>query len=249
MSIAFYIFNVINVILDALLLSALLRQGIRKQLPWFVSYVAYALLFSCISLAIPNLSLYSKAYWWSEVLNVLVVIGTLRESLLRSFRNSTLPTRFHRLLWTALVAALGYSALKAVYAPPVQSNPLMAFMIGAEFTVNWAVGIVAGAVMFYLRKNEKKEKMGEPEPSIIYGLGVAACAVLLWAISRSIFGIKVASITQYAPPVGYWFAVVWWLRVFSSPQFGLKELGINVHDALKMVGTYSGWIERIEKRK
>jgi hypothetical protein len=248
MYIAFYS---VTVVLNILLLGSLFRLRVRKHFPWFVACIANALISSCgelISLTI-SLRFYRKVYWWLEAVNVLLIIGSLRESLLRSFENSILPRRFQRLLWVSVVVVVVYSVLNAVYSPAVHNNPLVAFIIGTELALNWAVCIVAAVIVTHLRRNDKKEKIGEPEIAIIYGLNIASAGVLIWVASRYVFGIKVASITQYAPPVAYWFAVVWWLRVFSPPQFGLKDLGIDVHEALKMVRRDSEFIERIEKRR
>jgi hypothetical protein len=241
--------HIVTVILNVWLLGALFRLSVRKHFPWFVSYVACSLISCCgelISLTI-SLRFYSKVYWWLEAVNVLLIIGTLRESLLRSFENSILPRKFQRLLWVSVVVVVVYSVVNAVYAPAVNNNLLVTFIIGAELALNWVVCIVAMAIVSHLRRNDKKEKIGEPELAIIYGLGIASIAVLVWVASVSVFGDKAASITRYVPPVGYWLAVAWWLRVFSPPQFGLKDLGIDVHEALKMVRRDSEFIERIEK--
>lgn len=241
--------HIVTVILNVWLLGALFRLRVRKHFPWFVACIANALISSCgelISLII-SLRFYSKVYWWLEAVNVFLIIGTLRESLLRSFENSILPRKFQRLLWVSIVVVVAYAVGNAVYAPAVHNNLLDAFIIGAELALNWAMCIVATTIVVHLRWSHKKEKIGEPELAIIHGLGIASVPVLIWAASLALFGVNATSITRYAPPVAYWLAVAWWLRVFSPPQFGLKDLGIDVHEALKMVRRDSEFLERIEK--
>lgn len=246
MNIAFYC---VTVVLNILLLGSLFRLRVRKHFPWFVACIVNALISSCgelISLIIRR-HFYGIVYWCLEAVNVLLIICTLRESLVRSFENSILPRKFQRLLWVSVVVMVAYAIVNAVYAPAVHNNLLVMFIIGTELALNWAVCIVAMAIVIYLGWSDKKEKIGEPELAIIYGLGIASVPVLIWAASLALFGVKATSITRYAPPVAYWLAVVWWLRVFSPPQFGLKDLGIDVHEALKMVRRDSEFIERIEK--
>jgi hypothetical protein len=219
---------------------------VRTWLPWFVGYIAWSLLTACAALIIFPIAprLYRNAYWWMEAVNIVLVVGALRESLLRLFENSPLSAGFRRSLWVVLTGVLAYSVWKAIARPPVQSNLLRSFIIGTEFTLRWGISAVALAIVFYLPK--MKKTFLHPEPSVIAGLGLSASTVLIWVTNRSEWGASETFLTQFIPSVGYWFAVAWWIMVFR-PRFGLKELGVSPQEALKAVRAYSEIEERISK--
>src|SRR5215467_11341862 len=137
----FYTVFVINFVLDVWLLTILYKQTIWKQLPWFALYVASELLSTVIGLTASFFSgkLYVTVFWYMEGVRLALIVAAVRESLLRIFKG------FESLLrWSVAVVILAvilYSGWKAVHAPPVQSNWLVSFILGAEFTFRW--GIVA----------------------------------------------------------------------------------------------------------
>jgi hypothetical protein len=235
-----------NLLVDTLLLAILLRQGVRKQLKWFVFYVAWEFLGACVGLATWSASktLYVTVFWWMEGPRIALMVMAVRESLLRIFEE------FRSLLWwfvfAAILAVVLYSAFKAVYAPPVQSNWLLSFVIGAEFTFRWgiaAVTILSVPLMWFI-----EEPRSGREYSVVVGCGLASLAFLAHVLSRSFFGTRFTFFTQYLPDVGYFVTVLWWIKVFLRPleEFGFKELGMEPEDIAKELRRYREAADRIE---
>jgi hypothetical protein len=245
---AVYVAVVVTAILNLWLLKTLFLWNVRKRLPWFVGYIAWGLAASCVSLIIwpINRRLYGSVCWWLEPVNIILVVGALRESLLKIFENSSLRSRLQRLLWFVITGVLAYSAWKAIVHPPVQSDLLKSSIIGIEFTLRWGIAAVAIAMAFYLPK--LKKDFTQQEPAVIAGLGLSALTVLIWVISRSASGTGGTFFTKFVPSMGYWLAVVWWGLVFR-PQFGLRDLGITVEEALNKVGIYRKLQERMLKAR
>lgn len=238
-----------NLVIDTWLLTILLRQGARKQLPWFVLYIAWEFLEACVGLATWSVSrrLYVTVFWWMEGARVALMVGAVRESLLRIFEG------FKSLLrWSALAviaAVILYSAWKAVHAPPVQSNWLVSFILGAEFTFRWgiaAVAILSMGLMWFVQ-----EPMGSREDAVVTGCGLASLAFVANVLSRSLFGTRFTFFTQYLPDVGYFLAALWWIRVFSRPveEFGFKELGMGPEDIAKELRRYRELAGRIVRKR
>src|SRR5882762_9268358 len=74
-------------VLNAWLLIILYRQGVRKQLPWFVFYVGWEFLSTAVGLSTWMVSRqsYITLFWWLEVPRVALVVAAVRESFLRTF--------------------------------------------------------------------------------------------------------------------------------------------------------------------
>ena len=218
-----------GLVVDAWLLIIVHRQGVRKQLPWFVLYIAWGVLLASVQLATWIISprLYIAAYWWMELIAVVLIVAAVRESFLRIFQGFTSKAGFRWSVWSVILAVILYSAWKAIYAPPVQSTRLGSFVVGAEFAFRWAIfGIAVLTAVFsvFLR-----EPMDTREDAVVTGFGLASVGVLAGIISFSLFGTRYLFFTKYAPSVGYFLAVFWWIWVFSRPvsEFGFKELGMG----------------------
>ena len=76
---------------NAWLLIVLHRQDVRRHLPWFALYVAWQILLIFIQLgaSIVSSRLYVAAYWWTEAIEVVLIVGAVRESFLRIFEGFT----------------------------------------------------------------------------------------------------------------------------------------------------------------
>jgi hypothetical protein len=239
----------VNIILDTWLLAVLFRRGARKQLPWFAFYIAWELLSTSAGLIlwVAARHLYTTVYWWMEALRIALMVMAVRESLLHIFEGFKSLLRWSVL--AVIVAVILYSAGKAVYAPPVQSNPIVSFVIGAEFTFRWgiaAVAVMSTALMWFVQEPREGR-----EYSVVMGCGFASLAVLAWVLSRSFFGTRFTFFTQYLPDVGYFLAVLWWIKVFLRPveEFGFKELGIGPEDIAKELRRYRELAERIVRKR
>lgn len=244
----FYGVFLLNLVLDAWLLKILWQQRVRKSLAWFVAYIGWELLSTVVGLATYLVSsrLYIAVYWWKEGIRMALLVGTVRESLLRIFRG------FNSLLrWSVagvIMIVLLYSAWKAVHVPPVQSNRIASFMLGAEFTFRWGIaGVTVVALALMWSMNEPK---GSRESAVITGVAIAAMGFVAWAIIRSVFGTRFLSFAQYLPDMGYFIAAFYWIKMFSRPasEVGLDHLGMEPKDALRELGRYREIVEWVRSK-
>lgn len=237
---------VVGLTLDVSLLVILHRQGVRKQLPWFVIYVAWGVLLvitQIVARAI-SLQLYIAVYWWMEAAAVLLIVAAVRESFLRIFQGLTRKQGFRWSVWTVIGAVVVYSAWKAIHAPPLQTSRLATFVFGAEFLFRW--GIAGIALLTTVLSLLAKEGITR-EDAVVSGFGVASLAFVLYVSSFSLFGTKHILLTKYIPSVGYFVAVSWWIYVFSRPlrQFGFEELGMGPEEIRKALRRSQGSGERV----
>jgi hypothetical protein len=236
---------------DIWLLIIVYRQGVRKQLPWFASYVVWGVLLQSVQLVTWLISprLYIAVYWWMEAVAVILIVGAVRESFLRIFQGFTSNAGFRWSVWGVILAVLMYSAWKAIYLPPIQSSRLESFIYGAEFAFRWGIfGIMILTAVFSLFLHEP---MNTREDAVVTGFGLASVGVLVGVVSFSVFGTKYLFFTKYASSVGYFVAVFWWIWVFSRPvaEFGFKELGMGPEDIAKELRRYREFSERILRKK
>lgn len=240
-----------NLIVDVWLLIIVHRQGVKKQLPWFVLYVAWGILQALVQLGawVTSPQLYVAVYWWMELIAVVLIVSAVRESFLRIFQGFTSRAGFRWSVWGVILAVVVYSAWKAIYAPPVQSTRLGSFVVGAEFAFRWGIfGIAALTSVFSLFLHEP---MNTREDAVVMGFGLASVGVLAGVVSFSLFGTKYLFFTKYASSVGYFVAVFWWIWVFSRPvaEFGFKELGMGPEGIAKELRRYRELTERIMRKK
>jgi hypothetical protein len=240
-----------GLLVDAWLLIIVYRQGVRKQLPWFVLYVAWGVLLASVQLVTWIISprLYIAVYWWMELIAVVLIVGAVRESFLRIFRGFTSKAGFRWAVWSVIIAVVIYSAWKAIYLPPVHSSRLESFVVGAEFAFRWGIFGIAGlTAVFSLFLHEP---MDTREDAVVTGFGLASVGVLAGVISFSLFGTKYLFFTKYASSVGYFLAAFLWIWVFSRPvtQFGFKELGMGPEDIAKVLRRYRELSERMVRKK
>lgn len=241
----FYGEFIVNLVLDALLLRILYRQGVRKQLPWFVSYISWQLVSTAVGFGVwvIDRSFYVTVFWWMEAARVALLVGAVRESLLRIFKGFESLLRWAVLI--VIVAVLVYSWWKTVHAPPIQSSRLASFILGAEFTFRWGiagVSVVAMGLMWFIQ-----EPSGSREDAVITGAAIASMGFVAWVIIRSVFGTRFVFFAQYLPDVGYFLAVFYWIKIFQRPvpEFGFKELGMGPEEIRGEMRRYGELVEKI----
>lgn len=215
------------------------RQGVRKQLPWFVFYLWWECLITLVQFAFWLFShrLYYNAYWWIDAAEIAVIVAAVRESFLRIFQGFTRKPGFRWSVWIVIVGVVAYSAWKAVYAPPLQVSRLYNFVFGAEFLFRWGflgITLLTVVLTFLMREGITRED------AVVTGFGIASGAFLLYFGSFSLFGMKYIFLIKHIPSVGYFVAVFWWIYVFSRPlrQFGFEELGVGPDEIRKALRRY-----------
>jgi len=233
------------------LLAVVLRRGIWRPLPWFTSYVTSEVVGAAIGLALwfVDRQLYVTVSWWLDAAQVILIVGTVRESFLRTFVGFGSLRWFPWLVWSVMGSILAYSAWKVVYAPPVQNNRIVALIVDGEFTFRWgivAVGLLSVALekLFALPRDTR-------EASVIVGCGVASVGFLAWAVIRSLFGTKYSLITQYIPELAYLIAVWIWLKYMRRPEaeVGFEELGMTPEQVALELRRYREAAERLLRKR
>jgi hypothetical protein len=219
---------IIHLAVSGWLLVVMLRRGIWRSLPWFTSYIASEVLGACAGLALwsVNRHLYLTVYWSLDAVQLILIVGAVRESFVRTFVGFSSLRWFPRLVAGVIATVLVYAAWKAIYAPPVQNNRLVALIIGGEFTFRWgivAVGLLSAGLerLFSLARDTH-------EVAVIDGCAVVSVGILAWAVIRSLFGTRYSLITQYFGELAYLLASWIWLKYMlrQKAETGFEQLGM-----------------------
>src|SRR5215475_7734516 len=116
-----------NLVVNGWLLAVMHRQHVRRQLPWFVLYIAWGFFSACVGMVswLVSPSFYVAVFWWMEGLQVMLIVGAVRESFLRIFWGFTAMRWFRWSVWAVITGVVLYSAWKAIYHPPVQGGRIV----------------------------------------------------------------------------------------------------------------------------
>jgi hypothetical protein len=225
------------------------RRDVWRQLPWFALYVAWEFIATVVGLTLwfVDRHLYVTVFWWMEAARIALVVGAMRESFLHTFVGFSSLRWFPWVVRSVIGGVVVYSAWKAIYAPPIQSNRVISFIIAGEFTFRWglaAVGLLSLLLVWLLElPNDTRET------AVILGIATASGAFLVAVLSRSFFGTKYVRITQFVPDVGYLVAAAIWIKYMLRPEqeFGFKELGITPEQMASELRRYREAAERLLK--
>jgi len=234
-------FLIAGLVLYGWLLIILLRQGGRRHLPWFVTYVFWGVVLQATQTGawLIDPRMYVAVYWWMEAIAVVLIVGAVRESFLRIFSGFTKMPWFRWTVSGLIAAVIVYSAWKAIYAPPVLPIGRFGnFVIGAEFLFRW--GITGIGLLTMVLSAILSEPWNARENLVVTGFMIASLAVVAHTVIDSLFGTKYLFVSNYLPSVGYFIALLLWIWAFSRPvqEFGFKELGIEPEDMLKAMRRY-----------
>lgn len=233
------------------LLIILQRQHVRKHLPWFVSYVAWQVLQAMVLLAglLISPSVYIAVYWWMEAVAIFLTVAAVRESFLRIFLGFTKMPWFRWTVSAVIAAVVAYSAWKAIYHPPVQGNWLTAFILGAEFLFRW--GILGIALLTFVLSWALEQPTHTWEDTVLTGFTLISGTIVMAVICASLFGKQFLFFSKYAPSVGYFLAIFFWIRFFSRPLQGttFEDLGIGPEDMLKLIRRYREDLKRMRGQR
>jgi hypothetical protein len=251
MSILPIISFLIHLTVSSWLLTVVLRRGIWRQLPWFTGYVASEVVGASVGLVLwfVDRQLYVAVSWSLDVAQIILIVGTVRESFLRTFVGFSSLRWFPWLVWSVIGSIVVYSAWKAIYAPPVQNNRIVALIIDGEFTFRWAivaVGLLSAGLerLFTLARDTR-------EVAVIEGCAVASVGVLAWAVIRSLFGTRFALITQYFGELAYLIAAWIWLKYMlrREAEIGFKQLGVTPDQVALELRRYREAAERLLRKR
>lgn len=232
--------NAANVFVNFWLLLIVHRQAVRKQLPWFVCYVVWAVLAGSAALVLLLIGrqMYDTLSWWMEIVEIALIVAAVRESFLRLFKGFTTKPGFRWSVWSVIGGVVIYSAWKAIHAPPVEHNKIGVFEIEAEFLFRWTIfgiALLTTILGFLLRESSETR-----EDAVVTGFGLASFGFLVYVMSFWVLGTKYTFLTKFAPSVGYFLAAFWWIWVFSRPvaEYGFEQLGMGPEDIAKMLRRY-----------
>lgn len=237
--------------LNSWLLLVVSRRGIWRQLPWFTCYIASELVGACVGLVLWSVDrhLYVTVYWWMAAAQISLLVGTVRESFLRTFVGFNSLRWFPWLVWSVIGSVLVYSTWKAIYAPPVQNNRIVSLIIDGEFTFRWgivAVGLLSVALekLFELQRDTR-------EVAVMDGCAVASVGFLTWTVIRSLFGTKYSLITQYIPELAYLLAAWIWIKYMlrRETEWGFSQLGMTPEQVALELRRYRQAAEQILGKK
>jgi hypothetical protein len=241
----------VHLAVNGWLLIILLRRAIWRQLPWFTCYIASEMLGAVVGLTLWSFHrrLYVTVFWWMATAQIILIVGAVRESFVRTFVGFASLRWFPWLVRGVIAGVLAYSGWKAIYAPAVPTNRVVSLLVDGEFAFRWtiiAVGLLSVALerLFTLARDTR-------EAAVIDGSALASFGVLAWAVSRSLFGRRYSLVAEYFGELGYLFAVAIWIKYMSRPEMpmGFKELGISAEQVAFELRRYRESAERLLKRR
>lgn len=250
MSIIPFLSFIADLVVDTWLLVILWRRGAWRTLPWFTFYVGVELATACIGLVLwpVSRSLYVTVFWWTEAVRIMLIVGAMRESFVRTFVGFSSLRWFPWLVRGVIGGVLVYSGWKAIYAPPVHNNRIISLIVAGEFTFRWGIAAVGllSLVLLWMVSLPRDTR----EVAVMDGCTIASVAFLVVVVSRSLFGTRYALITQFVPQVGYLIAVWIWIRTLSRPaaQTGFRELGMSPEEMALELQRYRTAAERLLKK-
>jgi len=242
---------VVHLGVNGWLLTILLRRRIVGQLPWFGAYITSEFVGACIGLTLWSLNrpLYITVFWWMAAAQISLIVGSVRESFVRTFVGFGSLPWFPWLVRGVIVAVLFYSGWKAIYAPAVKANHLVSLIVDGEFAFRWtiiAVGLLSVALerLFTLPRQTH-------EAAVLDGCTIASLGMLAWSVSFSLFGARFIFITQYLQEIGYLLGAAIWIKCMSSPESPKEfvELSITPEAAEAELSRYRAAAKRLLKRR
>lgn len=238
---------IVHLAINGWLLLILGRRGTWRQLPWFVCYVISEFAGACVGLALWHLNrqLYVSLYWWMDAAQVFLIVGTVRESFLKTFIGFSSLRWFSWLVSGVIASVLAYASWKAIYAPPVQNNRTVSLIVNGEFAFRW--GIVAVGLLSMLLVWLFALEAHTRETAVINGSAIASGGFLAWSVVRSLFGTKYALIMQYVPELAYLMAAWIWIKYMSvdETQYGFSDIGMTPEQLEVELGRYRQAAERL----
>jgi len=242
---------ILNLLIDLGLLLLLLHRKAHKWLPWFICYIAWQVLAGCILVALSMIGkkAYAIGYWWIEWIELALIAAAMRESFLSMFDELRRKAGFRLLVWSAISAVIVYSILKAIHAPPIQTDKSTISLFGFEFLFRSGVIVIAFIATMLSLLPEKR--MHRPEDAVLAGFGIASLGVLLFVVWVSVFRDKGLFLTKYLPTVAYFTAAGFWIRGFIRPihGYGLKESGFTLDGISKALSQYGDDADEIMRTK
>lgn len=204
------------------LAALLLRRGVQRRFPLFLSYTVFAVLTEVARVAVAvhysRTWTYFILYWGGEFVYAVLGFFAMYEVFREVFANFYRLSWFKFLMPTVGVVMVGIAGLIPLTHPPSRAPAVLALIFNLQIAVRCLqVGVFF--LMFLLARvfnlYYRQYAFG-----IAAGFGIAAMGILAGTLVRSHFGLQHAIFFQFAPAVSYCVAVTVWLVSFIRPEPG-----------------------------
>jgi hypothetical protein len=228
---------VIPIVLQLCILVLLLKLRLQKRFIWFFTYIAYELVSSALKLAVSSSSgAYFRVYWTTEIFDVLLTFAAVRESFLHVFWQESRLRWFRWVFWACITVALAYAGWKAWAYPPAQAGRLVAMIVDLEFAFDCIIAVI-GLLYFALVALSGLTEHHR-ESTIIFGFGINATVAMAGFLTRSVFGIRFRSLSEWLPALAYLLAEIIWTVELLRPQQRVAEPNVSLERISRALDSY-----------
>lgn len=207
----------IPIALQICIAALLFRRRLQKRFPWFAAYILYALLEAIIRLAASGSKhAYLIVYWSTAVPGVVFTVLALRESFLAILWPETRLRWFRWIFWSCIFAALVYAGWQAWALPHRQAPRFLTVILNLQFGLDMVIStmglLYAGAIgLFGILEHQRAT-------AIILGFTANSSIAMFGWITRSAFGTKFRTLSEWIPAVAYVVAEAIWTRDLLRPE-------------------------------
>ena len=182
----------------------------------------YALFETTAQLAVlGNPRMYSKVYWSTVPVDVVLTLLALRESFLSIFWPETRLFWFRWILWSGVGLAVAYGVFEAWALPPRQAGRLFTVILDLEFGLGIVISVFGLLYAGFIRLFGILEH--QRESAIILGFTANASIANFGWLTRSVFGTRFRLLSAWVPAVAYIVALAIWTRDLLRSEWKLPE--------------------------
>ncbi len=209
---------VIPICLLMAILTLLIKRGVQQRFRWFLIYVIYQLFEAILRLIVSgNKHAYFLVYWITSALAVILTVLAVRESFLNVLWAFARLRWFQRAFWICIGLAVTYSLLKAYLQPSTHGPLFVAIILHAEQTFEYLV--CAAALFFFGAVHWFNIKKYQWEYRVMLGFLAIAVLANFGVLTRSIFGTRYGTVSEWFPAIAYIVGAFTWLLGFSLREY------------------------------
>lgn len=239
---------VIPIALQLCILALLLRLRMQKRFLWFFTYISYEIVTSALKLAVSGSpDTYFRVYWTTEIFDVLLTFAAVGESFLHVFSQEARLRWFRWIFWACMTIALAYAGWKAWAYPPAQADRLIALIVDLEFTFDCIIAVIG--LLYFALSALSGITEHHRESGIIFGFGINAIIAMSGFLTRSVFGIRFRSLSEWLPALAYLLAEIIWLVELLRPRRTVAEPDVSLELISRALDSYIDLFERYLRRK
>jgi hypothetical protein len=226
-------FTVANLLL---LVALLLWQRVYRDLPFFCSYVMYAILAGAARYAAGHdlhSKLYFYVYWLTEFAGFFVVVLALYEASLKRLFPGFFRFRFYRFLFPLMAITIPILSIQIALQAPDKRAAFWMVSRGYD-AARAAVLLFVVALMIFMGRSWKRHDFG-----IAFGFAVQAAAAVLGGLARAQSHYQ-ATIWDTVETFSFGASCLIWLITFWKPQerVELQPLDQTAAETLRQTRTW-----------